>query len=147
MLVATLNGEQRSLLGRRLRAAFKQQPEIKALRKLLLAMGGIELVAPFGFDPDIPALIAAGFAMEGSVECEVMESSACHENITRLWIAKTNGLVGIGTGYALSEDGLWRQHSWGLQRNGILETTIRRVKYFGISLQGQHADSFAKYNC
>jgi hypothetical protein len=50
--------------------------------------------------------------MPGAVVCEVMEDSRCHENVARLWTDKRWGLVAIGTGYALSEDGLWRRHSW-----------------------------------
>src|SRR6185312_10293402 len=103
--------------GRRLRAAIISQPEIKLLRALLLELGGVELVA--AFDPDAPLLILSGFAMSGSVENKVMERNACHKNISVLWIAKQSRLVGIGTGYALSNDGLWRQHSWGIRRNGI----------------------------
>ncbi|HTM12757.1 MAG TPA: hypothetical protein VL127_07585 [Bryobacteraceae bacterium] len=137
---------QRNLLGRRLRAAIKYQPEIKLLRGLLLELGGVELVAASGFDPDAPLLIRFGFAMSGSVEKKVMERSACHKNIAALWIAKQSRLLAIGTGYALSDDGLWRQHSWGIRRNGILETTESRVKYFGRALKGREADSFAAFN-
>lgn len=138
--------EQRNLLSRRLRAAIKYQPEIKLLRTLLLELGGLELVAPIGFDPDAPVLIRSGSAISGSVESKVMEHSACHRNIAALWLAKRNRLVGIGTGYALSNDGLWRQHSWGVRRNSILETTKTRMKYFGRTIQGSEADSFAASN-
>lgn len=55
-------------------------------------------------------------------------------------------IVGIATGYALSGDGLWRQHSWGVLRDGIFETTETRLKYFGIVLQGERADYFAAAN-
>jgi hypothetical protein len=137
---------QRDLLSRRLRAAIKIQPEFQPLRALLLGLGGVELVAPIGFDPDAPLLIRSGFAMSGPVENKVMERSSCHKNIAALWIAKQSRLVGIGTGYALSDDGLWRQHSWGIRRNGILETTKGRVKYFGRALKGREADSFAAFN-
>lgn len=137
---------QVDLLARRLRAAIELQPEIGALRTLLVGIGGVELVAPSQIDPDIPALISSGFAMEGLLECEPMERSACHVNVTRLWEAKKSDLLGIGTGYALSEDGLWRQHSWGIRRYGILETTKPRLRYFGIALQGRNADSFAELN-
>ena len=137
---------QRSLLRHRLRGARAQQPEIGALRTLLLGIGGEELVAPGGIDADIPFLINSGFLMEGSVQCEVMEVSACHQNVARLWIGRKCGLVGIGTGYALSDDSLWRQHSWGIQRDGVLETTKARVKYFGRALKGRQADSFAEFN-
>lgn len=39
------------------------------------------------------------------------------------------------TGYALSPDGLWRQHSWAYGDNlMIYETTVERVMYFGVEL-------------
>ena len=57
-----------------------------------------------------------------------------------------SGLIGIGTGYALSVDGLWRQHSWGVARDLIIESTEARVKYFGRLLRGADADMFAAAN-
>ena len=137
---------QRDLLRRRLRVAVGQQPDLKILRTLLLRIGGTELVAPIRFDPDVQLLMDSGFDMSGPVKCRIMRRSACHENIARLWKAKHRGLVGVGTGYALSDDGLWRQHSWGIRRDGILETTLTRARYFGIRLQGADADSFAACN-
>ncbi|MEO8052075.1 MAG: hypothetical protein ABI833_16800, partial [Acidobacteriota bacterium] len=129
-----MDREQQVLLRRRLRAALRQQPKIESLRALLLTIGGVEFVAPTGFDPDIALLIDTGLTMAGSVKYEIMERSESHKNAARLWLARESGLTGIGTGYALSSDGLWRQHSWGLRRAGILETTIKRVKYFGRTL-------------
>ena len=55
-------------------------------------------------------------------------------------------MVAIATGYALSDDGLWRQHTWGILRDGILETTEARIEYFGLLLQGERADEFAASN-
>lgn len=138
--------DQRILLDRRLKTAIEQQPEIEPLRVLLISLGGIELVAPPTFDPDVPSLIASGSLMQGSIVCEVMEDSACHENVAQLWIEKRDGIIGVGTGYALSEDGLWRQHSWGVRQTEIVETTTERLKYFGKVLQGPDADSFANNN-
>jgi hypothetical protein len=66
--------------------------------------------------------------------------------VAEIWAERPHELVGIGTGYSLSDDGLWRQHSWGLRREGILETTVSRVKYFGVLLQHGDADSFAMAN-
>ena len=108
---------QERLLKTRLRVAIEQQPQIQQLRKVLLGLGGIQLVAPPQADPALSLLIEAGF-----------------------------GMVGIGTGYALSGDGLWRQHSWGLRREGILETTVERAKYFGVLPQRDDAESFAQAN-
>ena len=137
---------QKLLLDRRLRAAIAEQREIENLRTLLLAAGGIQLVAPPRSDPTVPSLLEAGFVMAGPVHCEIMEDSQCHQNVARAWTQRGSGVVGIGTGYALSDDGLWRQHSWGVLREGIFETTAPRIKYFGILLQGRDADSFAESN-
>jgi hypothetical protein len=63
-----------------------------------------------------------------------------------VWTSQASGFVVIATGYALSDDGLWRQHSWDVLRDGILETTKARQKYFGILRQGKAADHFAKAN-
>ena len=137
---------QERLLAGRLQKAIEQQPEILSLNKILLGIGGLRLVAPPQKDSVIKFLIIGGFVMGGSVLFRKMEEGACHANLAQLWNEPRNGLVGIGTGCALSEDGLWRQHSWGLRREGILETTLERTKYFGILLQKEDADSFTQAN-
>jgi hypothetical protein len=105
-------------------------------------------VAPPWHDCRVPALIHAGFVMDGQITLRAMRPCSCHRNISRLWNRNRNrgGLFGIGTGYALSDDGLWRQHSWGVGRRGIVETTEVRVTYFGELLLGKDADLFAAYN-
>jgi hypothetical protein len=70
----------------------------------------------------------------------------CHQNVAAAWRNRRTGIIAIATGYALSDDGLWRQHSWGILRNGILETTEVRIRYFGILLQDTRADEFAEAN-
>ncbi len=75
---------------------------------------------------------------------KLMARNGCHQNVASLWKSPKRGIIGVATGYALSEDGLWRQHSWGLLRDGVLETTERRDKYFGILLQGPGADHFSQ---
>lgn len=139
--------ERKRLLDRRLREAIGQQPEIEILAELLLDLGGIQLVAPPKADPAVALLVDAGVVMARPVHCQAMEDGKCHQNVARLWRQKRHEVLGIGTGYALSDDGLWRQHSWGIRREGILETTSLRAKYFGLLLQGVDADSFAESNC
>ena len=138
--------EQWCLLDRRFREAVERQPDLEVLRRLLLGIGGIHLVAPPYPDADLPLLIDAGFVMGGPVVRRTMTKSECHRNVAEIWGRKLHGLVGIGTGYSLSDDGLWRQHSWGLRREGILETTVPRLKYFGVLLQRVNADAFAMAN-
>ena len=86
--------------------------------------------------------------MSGPVALKKMKSSHCHQNVSAAWKSKRSlhRIIAIGTGYALSPDGLWRQHSWGVLRDGLLETTEARVKYFGILHHGIEADYFAECN-
>ena len=116
------------------------------LSDLLLRLGGDFLVAPRKHDPDIPALLERGFLTFGPIKMHVMNRSSCHQNVATIWRNREHGIVAIATGYALSEDGLWRQHSWGIVRDGLVETTEERLKYFGIVLQAEAADDFATAN-
>jgi hypothetical protein len=125
---------------------MRSQPELKRLKAVLLRLGGNLLVAPPKPDADVPMLLESGFVTKGPIMLKIMRSSSCHQNVAALWRNHRLGIVGIATGYALSEDGLWRQHSWGILRDGILETTEARVKYFGVVLQGEKADHFAECN-
>src|SRR5215469_3940777 len=143
MLSARMTPEREVLLNCRLSEAISQQPKLKRLKELLLNLGGEFLVAPPKPDQDIPMLLERGFLMSGPIMLNVMESSSCHRNVASVWIHKEFGIVGIATGYALSDDGLWRQHTWGVLRNGVLETTKERLKYFGLLFQGDSADFFA----
>ncbi|MEY2606598.1 MAG: hypothetical protein QOH31_4420 [Verrucomicrobiota bacterium] len=43
---------------------------------------------------------------------------------------------------SVGENGLWRNHSWGLTEQGIIETTVSRIGYFGVRLEGEGADLF-----
>jgi len=139
----TLPTGQRSILNSRWREATARQPELKKLLQVLLGIGGDFVVAPPFPDLDVEELIASGFVLGGPTVLKKGQVSKCHENAAALWPSRKYEIVAIGTGYALS-GGLWRQHSWGILREGILETTHERIKYFGLALQGSRADRFAK---
>jgi len=141
-----LTPEQKTFLKRRFRDAVGTQPELKHLKTILLRLGGEFLVAPPKPDQDVPLLLEQGFLTSGPTTIRVMKSSSCHQNVASVWTKRRFGIVGIATGYALSGDGLWRQHSWGILRDGVLETTEARLKYFGLVLQGRRADFFAASN-
>ena len=53
-------------------------------------------------------------------------------------------------GYALSEDGLWRCHSWVVQPMArtvrVWETTVKRVAYFGVVLTSEECEDFVENN-
>lgn len=110
--------EQKKFLQGRLRKAVSVQPELKHLKLLLLRFGGDFIVAPQKPDPDVPRLLESGFLMSGPITMELMNDNKCHQNVAAVWNTRKPNIVGIATGYALSEDGLWRQHSWGILRDG-----------------------------
>ena len=138
--------DQKKFLEGRLRKAILEQPELKQLKSLLLKFGGDFIVAPQKDDPDVPKLLKSGFLMSGPILFKPKKATMCHQNVSAVWTEGRKGLIGVATGYALSEDGLWRQHSWGVMQDGVLETTEKRQKYFGILLQDSAADYFASCN-
>jgi len=141
-----MDAERKEFLANRLREAVTKQPELEHLSALLLRLGGDFLVAPRKRDPDIPALLERGFLTFGPIKMHLMDRSSCHQNVAAIWRNREHGIVAIATGYALSEDGLWRQHSWGIARDGLIETTEERLKYFGIVLEAEAANDFATAN-
>ncbi|MDX1372791.1 MAG: hypothetical protein R3321_09995, partial [Nitrososphaeraceae archaeon] len=63
----------------------------------------------------------------------------CHRNSAALFEAN-EPKVKIVTGYGLSRDGIWRQHSWCIDEyNNVIETTIKRIAYYGFVLTNEEA--------
>jgi hypothetical protein len=139
-----LDRDQQEFLDERLRKLSLVQPGILQLRDRLLGIGGCHLVAPSRPEPDLDLLLEEGCIAEGEVEFEEMVRNSCHWNTASIWKRRSVRITGIGTGYALSDDGLWRQHSWCFTADGILETTEMRHTYYGIRLEGAKADRFSE---
>lgn len=73
--------------------------------------------------------------------------SQCHYNACAFW-AKHQLCMRIATGYALSKDGCWRQHSWLVEplktKYRIWETTEDRIAYFGVILTQEECEEFCE---
>ena len=73
--------------------------------------------------------------------------SRCHYNSAKIWETDKEKYR-VATGYALSPDGMWRQHSWvievGPKENRIIETTEFRVAYFGMVLTDEEAETLLR---
>jgi hypothetical protein len=77
------------------------------------------------------------------------QPSQCHRNtVWHYEQSKVN--LEICTGYALSDDKMWRQHSWlshqRPRKPRILETTEDRVAYYGVILTQEEAAQFCEDN-
>ena len=97
---------------------------------------GGEMLVPVDQSPDmVRLLLERGHGFDSAaVVHRPGEASQCHKNALKAWGEDES--VQVVMGYGLSEDGLWRQHSWLWDpvNNQIIETTVPRVKYFGVVL-------------
>lgn len=130
-------------LAERLAVGTRRQPRLKELAARLLALGGRALVAPPGREPHLRLLLGRGRVFDGAnAKARRGRAGDCHGNVARLWLRRLADFT-VGVGYALSDDGLWRQHSWLLDGARVHETTEPRVLYFGCELGLEHTLAFA----
>lgn len=128
--------------------AAKMQRMFK-LRDKLLTFGGEEVCMPI-FEEDYDAIMERGQFFYGDhARLKLGAPSQCHRNSAYLWDAN-RGRCFIATGYALSEDGLWRQHSWVVQPLAlswrVWETTVKRAGYFGVVFTEEECEKFLYNN-
>lgn len=115
------------------------------LRDLLLSFGGEEVCLPV-YEQDLVNIIERGQLWRGDrITMMRGRPSQCHRNSAYCWDANKTRAV-LCTGYGLSEDGLWRQHSWCIhikpRKNRVVETTVERVAYFGFAMTTEEATEF-----
>lgn len=121
-------------------APWLSDPRYAQLRSTLLALGGDEVVLVE--EPDMAVLLARGKVFPGDgARFEPMDARSCHWNAAKLW-ERSRGRIKMATGWALSDDGLWRSHSWGWDGKRVWETTEPRVMYYGTILSGERARDF-----
>ena len=119
------------------------------LKWRLLDFAGEAVCLP-GYEEDLENILEYGqFWLGYNAERVKGEPCKCHQNSARIWIQNKNETV-ICTGYALSVDGMWRQHSWLIHRkarsNKIVETTRPRVLYYGFAMTPEMCEMFADEN-
>lgn len=119
------------------------------LKARLLDFAGDAVCLP-GYEEDLEDILEYGqFWLGYNAERMRGEACQCHANSARIWEQNQDKSV-ICTGYALSADGMWRQHSWLIHRkprsNKIVETTRPRVLYYGFALTPEMCERFADEN-
>lgn len=119
------------------------------LRQKLLTFAGEAICFP-PYEEDLDNILNYGQFWVGS-NAKLMrgEPSRCHANSANLW-EQNKEATRICTGYALSEDGMWRQHSWLVwhksRSNRIIETTAKRIAYYGFVMPYDMCQQFADEN-
>lgn len=132
------------------------QQNLKQLHNKLLSVGGYDTLLP-DLEEDYSNIITYGQLWDNlAMHLIKGRPSQCHSNTADLWYNNrdsyqhTNFIAVACTGYALSDDGLWRQHSWLIQAkaraNVLIETTEKRLAYFGFAMTYEQANQFARDN-
>lgn len=115
------------------------------LKSILLDIGGWAACVP-RIEPDIENIMSRGRRFPGKSISMKGEPSRCHSNSAFCW-DENRGECRICTGYALTRDGMWRQHSWCRTNSGIIvETTVKRVQYFGYIMTEHECERFLLEN-
>jgi len=126
----------------------------KELSARLRAIGGKRAGVDMD-DPDLEAILKKGREFgrtKAVIRGEGNRPNRCHQNTSQMyWRTKAGGWDGPAylpaTGYALGDDGIWRQHSWLVDERGDpVDTTFRWDAYFGVVFKGGAADRWAKKN-
>ena len=110
---------------------------IKELCSHLIEIGGKVVVVEFHESPEFcKALVQFGEIVSSDhLELFKGENRECHTNSAILWSQNKEEYF-LVTGFALSEDEVWRRHSWVKTKDGkLIETTIRREKYSELACQ------------
>lgn len=111
------------------------------LKEKLLDIGGWAAVIPV-VEEDLKKLMTRGRKFPGRSRTMRGEPCRCHSNSAFCW-DENRELCRICTGYALSRDGVWRQHSWVLTNQGtIIETTEKRIQYYGYIMTHEECELF-----
>jgi hypothetical protein len=114
------------------------RPDIEALKAHLLSIDGRGFQVDWFLEeelrpPEVELLLEVGHLDSPEhLTPRPMDLSECHRNVRRLVAADSS--VDWRFGMALSSDDIWRVHSWALRRGRIVETTLPRIRYFGIDM-------------
>jgi hypothetical protein len=123
----------------------REKAAMLKLRRRLLDEAGEEVIFPHReYIADV--IMQRGEFFDETHELIEGVPHHCQQNSARLWY-ENREKYRIVDGYALSDDGLWRQHSWVVDANyNTIETTAPRVLYFGFILTELECIEFALAN-
>lgn len=147
----------------------KKEEVWQDVEEILLQHGGSEVIRQNDTIEELNTLLSEGSLFTEKAVLRPMIPSQCHYNAAQLWKDESDGTLDIMTGYALSDDGGWRQHSWlivsqdttldpyidsdgqrqpelSVSRGTIIETTVERQMYYGYKLSGEERDRFIFMN-
>lgn len=141
-----MSRKQREFLEKRdIEAGARESLTALWLRRRLLSIGG-RFVILSTCDLDMGKIVAWGELIYGRPLLRRCEPSQCHSNAAHLW--DEHSVLKLMTGYGLSRDGIWRGHSWCWwpRKKKVVETTEKRIAYYGFRLSEPEAEVFLDDN-
>jgi hypothetical protein len=147
--------QQLEFLSARRERVTAMLPAYAELRSRLLGLGGLEVVLP-RYDQfseaeqrrqayDVQQVLGRGETWPGNnAVVETGTENNCHANVAQI---RSSGRGAIASGWALADDGLWREHSWLIVRptgskHSLLETTQPWLLYHGYRLDARETGWF-----
>lgn len=136
-----------------LEAKYGGKPDAQASGKKKLADGLCQFGGSFalipGSEEDLEKILVRGQLWGPTGKMLKGETSQCHSNSVKAWEANQDKLY-VATGYAMSADGLWRQHTWCINPKPrsiqVVETTEKRSLYFGFVMTLEETIEFGYNN-
>lgn len=138
------DAERMKFLADKMFACVQQDKNMQKLFTKLLKHGGQFVVSPI-IEEDLKKLLSRGEFFPSNSILVRGERCQCHRNSCNVW--RNNIGSKLVTGYALSvDDPVWVQHSWCWHEGQIVETTERRIAYFGYVMGPREAKKFDEEN-
>jgi hypothetical protein len=119
------------------------QPEAAVLCEILRKIARREIITPSTIPALTSDIVAYGVEITKPVRVVEGRSSRCQVNVGRLW--KDRAITEVSTGWGLS-DGVWHEHTWGVDDAGIVETAKIQDHYYGVTFAGERAEGFLKFH-
>ena len=116
------------------------------LKAKLLSIGGNDVKLGLDSEEEQNRMLNDGRIYDEKVNFVSGIQSQCHRNVSDKYQKSAKHGFKIISGYALINGG-WLQHSWGFNRNGIIETTkIKFDLYYGYELTPEESEEFCFQN-
>jgi len=131
----SLNSERKEFLETKLKEGMFQCSLWDDLNTKLETIESNTIILPRDLYPlEIKRLLRRGEEFGKSTLFHFGETSRCHQNSIEFYLDGENNYK-LCTGFALSNDGLWRSHTWLINEDNLpVETTVGRERYFGVVL-------------
>ena len=116
------------------------------LKIKLLSIGGSDVKLGLDTEEEQVRMLNDGRVYDEKVNFVSGMPSQCHRNVSDKYQKSAKHGFKIVSGYALN-NGSWLQHSWGFNKNGIVETTkIKFDAYYGYELTPEESSEFCFSN-